>query len=123
MGLWVPAALMACMGIALHASAMVALGWRRACNRTTAAPDPALPTLVLRGPFRLVRHPQALGTLLLAAAAGLGAGRASVWLVAVAFVSLVIALARRQDHACAAQFGAAYDRYRRAVPFLLPRLW
>jgi protein-S-isoprenylcysteine O-methyltransferase Ste14 len=117
------AALLAVLGIALEGWAVFVLGWRRACDLGREPPDPALPLLVFAGPFRFVRHPQLLGLLLLTAAAALYWRTPGMTLMTLLAAGVIIALARRDDHACAAHFGEAYARYRRAVPFLIPKLW
>ena len=56
-----------CSARGLELWAATELGWRRALDLSDAPPDPALPRLVFRGPFRCVRHPQSLGLLLILA--------------------------------------------------------
>jgi protein-S-isoprenylcysteine O-methyltransferase Ste14 len=111
------------LGASVELWAVHELGWRRALERSAEPPDPVLPRLVLAGPFRLVRHPQALGLLLILGGAGLAAHSARTWLAAVLGGALVIAKTVGDDNALAREWGEAYARYRRAVPLLLPRLW
>ena len=98
------------------------LGWRRWLDLDDAAPDSALPPLVLSGPFRRLRHPQSLGLLCLLGAAALGWGR-GMWVVALLGAAVVLWQARRDDERMAARFGAAYARYQGVVPYMLPRPW
>lgn len=99
---------------------MVELGWQRALDLSDAPPDPALPRLVFRGPFRFVRHPQSLGLLLILAGIALTIREPFLWLLAAVAGGLVVATAVRHDRELASQFGAAYSRYRNAVPLLVP---
>ncbi|MGH7790254.1 MAG: methyltransferase [Candidatus Binatia bacterium] len=108
------------LGAALEVWAGLALGLRRWLDLGTAAPDPALPMLVLGGPFGLTRHPQTLGLILLLSGGALWVGRLGVWLVALLLVALLIVRAWQDDQRLALRFGAAYERYRRAVSFLVP---
>jgi len=86
--------------------------------------DPAVPppTLVTHGPFAIVRHPLALGMVILALGPAVAAATLLTW---VSFATVVVAMARRclQDEAeLHATFGAAYDAYAdatrsRMIPF------
>jgi len=88
--------------------------------------DPAAPppTLVTTGAFAVVRHPLALGMVILALGPAVAAARALTW---VSFVAVVVTLARRclQDEVeLSATFRAAYERYAEATPSrLLPFVW
>lgn len=113
----------ALLGLGLLGWAWRELGWRRWLDLDDTPPDAALPRLVLYGPFRLVRHPQALGLLCLTLAAALRWRRPGMWLAAFAAAAVVIWLTLRDDEDLADRFGEAYARYRRAVGLLLPRLW
>jgi protein-S-isoprenylcysteine O-methyltransferase Ste14 len=76
------------------------------------------------GPFRWLRHPHLLGSLLLflgLCLAGRNAPVTAVFLVAMAILHDRVYL--RAEAAAAAQIGPAYTLYRGAVPALLPRLW
>lgn len=108
------------LGAGLELWAATELGWRRALDLSDAPPDPALPRLVFRGPFRFVRHPQSLGLLLILAGIALTTRAPGLWLIAVVAGVLVIALAVRHDGELAREYGTAYVRYRAAVPLLVP---
>jgi len=108
------------LGAVLEAWALLELGWRRALDLTDAPPDPAMPRLVFGGPFRVVRHPQSLGLLLIVVGTALAVRTAGMWLVAVLAAAFVIAMAVRHDRELARDHGEAYARYRRQVPLLLP---
>ena len=76
--------------------------------------------MVASGPFRLSRHPSNLASIAL------------FWLfprmtenrVALAAVVTIYAVlgSAHEEHRLMKAYGAAYERYRRSVPFLLPRL-
>jgi protein-S-isoprenylcysteine O-methyltransferase Ste14 len=118
----IAAATLIALGAALEVWAGVTLGWRRALDLTDAPPDPVLPRLVYRGPFSVVRHPQSLGLLLILTGTAFAFRSVGMWVAAVVAGGLVIAMALRHDGELAAECGEAYARYRRAVPFLVPRL-
>lgn len=108
------------LGALLELWAVLELGWRRGLDLTDAPPDAALPRLVFRGPFRWVRHPQSLGLLLILAGTAVASRSPAMWLVAIAVGALVVATALRHDRELARECGAAYERYRAAVPLLVP---
>lgn len=117
------ASLFLATGAGLLVWTAVLLGWRRWLDLDDAPRGPEQPALVLAGPFAAVRHPQTLGLLLCLL------GTAVYWprpglrvlmlIAATAALALAVADEARQEE----RFGAAYRRYRQAVPFLLPRLW
>ncbi|MGD9764610.1 MAG: isoprenylcysteine carboxylmethyltransferase family protein [Candidatus Binatia bacterium] len=115
----VPALVVA--GVWWLAWAALVLGWRRWIGLTAAPPHPEHPRLVLAGPFRRARHPQTLGGLCLAAAAAIAWWSPSVAVGSGLASTALLMRARRDDAVQAKRFGAAYARYRRAVPFLFPR--
>jgi protein-S-isoprenylcysteine O-methyltransferase Ste14 len=73
------------------------------------------------GPYRWVRHPGYLGSLLCLNGLGLASGN-----VVVLFASLAVTLAaygyriKAEDAMLVAAFGLPYDNYRKQVPALLP---
>lgn len=109
-------------GALLEGWAVVVLGWRRALDISAVPADPHEPRLVLGGPFRHVRHPQSLGLLLLVIGVAVATRSAGMWVVAGIAGILVIAMAVRHDRELARDCGESYARYRRVVPFIVPRL-
>ncbi len=77
--------------------------------------------LVTRGPFAIVRHPMYLGILLVGSGGILLYRTWTFVFIAANFVGL-LARARREEQALAAEFGEAWQAYRRRVPGFLPRL-
>ncbi len=76
--------------------------------------------VVADGPFRFVRNPLYLGTVLLAAGMGLLASRLG-WLAIVGGIALFTRrLIGREEAELAAAQGTSYAAYRAAVPRLLP---
>ncbi len=88
--------------------------------------DPSLPppTLVTQGPFTIVRHPLALGMVILALGPAVAAGTTLTW---ASFAVVVVALARRclQEEAdLYATCGDAYATYTTATPSrMIPFVW
>jgi protein-S-isoprenylcysteine O-methyltransferase Ste14 len=81
-------------------------------------------TLALSGPYRYVRHPLYLGTLLATASAPLLLH--SVWLGLAFLLAVVPAYCWQivsEEKGLERIFGEAYREYRRRVPALLPRPW
>ena len=80
--------------------------------------------LVERGtPYKLVRHPGYLGSLLCLNGLGLASGNAMVFLATViATTAAYTYRIRVEEEMLVAAFGDSYERYRREVPALLPFL-
>ena len=79
--------------------------------------------LIVRGPYRLVRHPIYTGLLMMLAGTALQQGRlASLFAVVVVFVALWIKL-RQEEELMVKQFPAEYPSYcarvKRIIPFVL----
>lgn len=79
--------------------------------------------LVDTGPYTMVRHPSVLGKL--AGVIGLGIAWGSPTFL-LGFVPVLVAYSLvtnryMQERYCDQRFGAAYQRYRRQVPMLMPR--
>jgi protein-S-isoprenylcysteine O-methyltransferase Ste14 len=94
-------------------------------SRGRGTPLPVMPTqaLLTDGPFRYCRNPMTLGTILsylgLAIAARTTAGTA---LTLALTTSLLVYLKYLEEPELAERFGDAYLAYKRATPFLIPRL-
>jgi protein-S-isoprenylcysteine O-methyltransferase len=74
------------------------------------------------GPYRLVRHPGYLGSLLVLNGIALASGNAPVFIASlVATVAAYVYRVRVEDRMLVAAFGEPYERYRREVGGLLPR--
>lgn len=98
--------------------------WGTAYLGSSVMKDRALHSeaLTADGPFRFVRNPLYLGTLLLAAGLGLTADLPG-WLLLVALLFLFqVRLILREEAGLTAAQGETYEAYRRAVPRLLPAL-
>ena len=78
--------------------------------------------LIVAGPFRFLRDPLYLGSLLLAVGFGLLAPPLGFAFIVVAHLILVQLLVREEATLMRARYGATYDSYRAAVPSLVPRL-
>jgi protein-S-isoprenylcysteine O-methyltransferase Ste14 len=111
------------VGVGVLAWAAAVLGWRRWLDLADTSPALESPALVLSGPFGIVRHPQSLALLMLLAAAAIHWPWPGLWVLAAIAGTIIVALAAAEEPRLAKRFGSAYRRYRRAVPFLLPRWW
>ena len=79
--------------------------------------------LVTTGPFALVRHPLALGVVIMALGPALAAATGLTW---TSFAAVVVAMARRcwdDERELAATFGEAYERYAATTARLIPFVW
>ncbi len=87
-------------------------------------PSQPPPALVTTGPFAVVRHPLALGVVILALGPAVTAATPLTW---VSFIVVVLALTRRciQDEVeLHATFGADYERYATTtMARLIPYVW
>jgi len=103
------------MGAALAISAVLALG-------PCFAVLPAYRGLVVRGPYRFLRHPIYLGELVLVGACVLaGSEPAALALFFLAILSVLPRIFAEED---LLKHDGAYRRYESAVPFrLVPGLW
>lgn len=117
------ATLLSLAGAGLLAWSAAVLGWRRWLDLDDAPPGPEEPRLVLRGPFGIVRHPQTLALLFLLGGAAARGPRPGLWVSALIAATVILALAATEEPRMVQRFGRAYQRYQRAVPFLLPRWW
>jgi protein-S-isoprenylcysteine O-methyltransferase Ste14 len=89
----------------------------------TLAPWDPTAKLVVRGPYRHVRHPMIGGvaTILLGEAVLLGSTAVAGWLVAVVVVNAVY-LPLVEERGLVRRFGSDYEEYRANVPRFVPRL-
>jgi protein-S-isoprenylcysteine O-methyltransferase Ste14 len=89
----------------------------------TLAPWDPTAKLVVRGPYRHVRHPMIGGvaTILLGEAVLLGSTAVAGWLVAVVTVNAVY-LPLVEERGLVRRFGSDYEVYRANVPRFVPRL-
>jgi protein-S-isoprenylcysteine O-methyltransferase Ste14 len=78
--------------------------------------------LIVDGPFRYVRNPLYLGSLLLAVALGSFATPLGFAILVAGNVLFTLALISVEAPMLRARYGAAFDAYRGAVPSLVPRL-
>ena len=98
--------------------------WASAYLHTEVVKDHALHAdrLVADGPYRRLRNPLYLGTLLLAVCFGLMASRVGFVVIVGGLLIVVVRLIGREEAALSRAQGAAYDAYRARVPGLWPAL-
>jgi protein-S-isoprenylcysteine O-methyltransferase Ste14 len=92
-------------------------------GRGTLAPWDPPQRLVVRGPYRYLRHPMISGVALVLAgeALVLGSTGVAIWLAGFVAVNAVY-LPLVEEPALVRRFGADYERYVRNVPRWMPRL-
>jgi protein-S-isoprenylcysteine O-methyltransferase Ste14 len=108
-----------CLGMSLFA-------WAAICLKAGFFGNvrPASDVLVVRGPYRFVRHPLYLGMLL--STVGLVIGLSSLWgLIGtlLLFTPATMCRARVEEKAMARTFGQEWDAYVNRTGFMFPRLW
>jgi len=111
--------LLAASGVALRLWAVLQL--RERYTRTLLIHDEH--SVERGGPYRWVRHPGYLGSMLCLNGVALAAGNwvtlvASVIVTSAAYVYRI----KVEDEMLSTAFGPSYDEYRRRVPALIPRV-
>jgi protein-S-isoprenylcysteine O-methyltransferase Ste14 len=94
-------------------------------TRAQGTPLPILPTqkLLTDGPFHLCRNPMTFGTIVAYTGIGVYAETiAGVGMVLCFGMLLVLYLKLLEEKELAERFGDAYLKYKREVPFIIPRL-
>jgi protein-S-isoprenylcysteine O-methyltransferase Ste14 len=119
----IAARLLILAGVGLLVWTASILGWRRWLDLEDTPSEPESPALVFAGPFGVIRHPQTLALLLCLGGAALRWPRPGLWVLALLAATAALALAASEEPRMERRFGEAFQRYRRAVPFLLPRGW
>jgi protein-S-isoprenylcysteine O-methyltransferase Ste14 len=121
--LWSPGEVALAVGLAVQAAGLAFAIWARRTLGSNWAGRITIggsQELVVRGPYRLVRHPIYSGLLFgfLGTAIVQGQGRGFLGLVLV-LAGVVIKL-RREEAALRKHFGTAYQEYASRVPGLIP---
>ena len=94
--------------------ALVAVGWAQVFE--------ARHQLVTSGIYRIVRHPQYLGLVLVIVAFNIQWPTIPTLLMAPVLIVMYVRQARREDEALVVKFGEAFSRYAARVPAFIPRL-
>jgi protein-S-isoprenylcysteine O-methyltransferase Ste14 len=113
-------AIMALAGLAAVIACFV-----RFVTEGRGTPAPVAPTqeLVVGGLYRHVRNPMYVGVIALIAGQAIAFASLALALYAVLFAAVVTSFVRLyEEPALTQQHGAAYERYRAAVPAWIPRL-
>jgi protein-S-isoprenylcysteine O-methyltransferase Ste14 len=111
-------------GALLAAAAAAVRTWASAYLHTEVVKDHALHAdrLVADGPYRHLRNPLYLGTLLLAVCFGLMASRLGFLVMVGGLLIVVLRLIGREEAALSHTQGNAFEEYRARVPRLWPAL-
>jgi protein-S-isoprenylcysteine O-methyltransferase len=110
----------ATLGLLLRLWAVLKLRWRY--SRTLLIQSEQ--RIERGGPYRIVRHPGYLGSLLTLNGIALTSGNTSVFLASLAATSVAYVYRVRVEEAMlVSAFGAPYESYRSEVRALLPFIW
>jgi protein-S-isoprenylcysteine O-methyltransferase len=108
------------LGLALRLWAVLTL--RERFTRTLLVHDNQ--ALERRGPYRIVRHPGYLGSLLTLNGIALATGNAVVFIASVVVIGAAyVYRIQAEDAMLVAAFGAPYESYRRDVKAIIPFVW
>jgi protein-S-isoprenylcysteine O-methyltransferase Ste14 len=110
------------IGTVLAAAAALIRSWAEAYLHSSVVHDAKLHSdrLTAEGPYRYVRNPLYLGTVLLAFGLGTMASRLGFAIVVVGIPLVVYRLILREEAGLLASQGDSYRDYLRAVPRLIP---
>jgi len=113
-------------GLLVCALAMMLFTWALAHLRSAFLGNvaPVTNQLVTSGPYRWLRHPTYLATVI--ALLGLALALRSPWGLAVTlalFLPAAVYRARLEERALDRRFGLAWDDYAARTGFLIPKLW
>ena len=113
------------VGALLVVAAAALRTWASAYMRTAVVKDQALHAdrLVADGPYRYLRNPLYLGTLLLAVCFGLMASRLGFVVIVGGLLVVVLRLIGREEAALSRAQGNEFAEYRARVPRLWPALF
>jgi len=111
--------------VALAGLTTVIACFARFVTEGRGTPAPVAPTeeLVVGGLYRHLRNPMYVGVIALIGGQAIAFASVAVAVYAAAFTAIVVAFVRLyEEPALSEQHGAAYERYRAAVPGWIPRL-
>jgi len=121
--LWPPGTFWMAIGLAIQAAGLMLAIWARSIlgrNWSGRISIGGTQELIVRGPYRIVRHPIYTGVLMAVLGAAIVSGQLRAFLgFALVVIGLWIKI-RREERALRSHFGAAYDEYSRRVPGLIP---
>jgi protein-S-isoprenylcysteine O-methyltransferase Ste14 len=120
---WLPLQLLGGL-LVIAGTAVLVHAFVRFVTEGSGTPAPVAPTqrLVIGGLYRFVRNPMYVALLLVIGGQALILGRTGLWIYAGAtWLTTATFVRLYEEPALRRQFGAEYERYRRAVPAWLPR--
>lgn len=100
-------------GIALQWVAMASWSWSRTAMGASFAQIGVPPDLVVRGPYRRLRHPMYTATSIAAFGLAIAGGRERDFVVWCAFVSVLVVRAAREELVLRKTFGSRWEDYAR----------
>jgi protein-S-isoprenylcysteine O-methyltransferase Ste14 len=111
------------LGLGLQVWAFEALGWRGLLGYWELKPQSVSQKLVIRGPFRLVRHPAYLSHTFMFVGIFLATGFLGTGILALLdFVTSYFAITRLEENELITRFGKEFEDYRASIPKFLPAL-
>lgn len=120
---WSPNTTSAAIGLTVQVAGLAFAIWARQILGSNWAARVTIggnQQLVIRGPYRIVRHPIYSGLLLGALGTAIVEGQGSGFLGWLFVVAGVLIKLRREETALRQHFGGAYSEYAQRVPALLP---
>jgi protein-S-isoprenylcysteine O-methyltransferase Ste14 len=113
----------AATGVAVAAALL--RSWAEAYLHSSIVHDAELHAdqMVADGPYRFVRNPLYLGTILLAVSIGSLASRMGFFVLSFGMTLFVVRLVLREEAALSKSQGEGYRRYLAAIPRLIPSPW
>jgi protein-S-isoprenylcysteine O-methyltransferase Ste14 len=113
------------LGTLIAVAAAAIRTWAGAYLHSSVVHDSALhlDRLVADGPYRYLRNPLYLGTVLVGVAMGTLASRVGFFVLAAGMILFTLRLIFREEADLLESQGESYRRYCAAVPRLIPSLW
>lgn len=111
-----------CFGMLLQILGFKTLGIKAVFGISEILPKKQKGTLIVKGPFLLVRHPLYLGQLLLLIGALLLTFELSLFVLLAVVTVLVWPITTLEERELIDRFGEEYINYQKRVPRILPRI-
>jgi protein-S-isoprenylcysteine O-methyltransferase Ste14 len=109
-------------GITLQWIAMGCWTWSRTVMGTSFAQIGVPPDLIVRGPYRRLRHPMYAATIIAAFGMAVAGGRERDFVVWCALIAVLLVRAAREELVLRKTFGSRWEAYARESLGLIPSL-